>query len=187
MCHSTINHIMSDVDTSTSDSTLQNVNIDAQFLTHIYGNDLLDHCPMVPITNGLTDYLDVVQEKSFVDTKGNKTSLIKGSDGYRREYVAMKVMVESRHSDTEEYKLYEKSVYTVFRRYTIGDLWVMCVSHSTPGRHVFHQLIGACTAIGIRSQQNLTQFIQCIKQGKWWETTLDINDNSVQFRCKLYT
>ena len=175
---------------STTDSSWVHVD----YLTDIYGRDLLDQCPITPMKNGPTIYyLDSVEEVAFSDSKGNKTSLIKGCDSHGREFVSMKVHVESKHSDEREYKLCEKSIYTVFRRYSVGDLWVMCVSHCTPGDHIFHQLIGACTAIGTRSQNNLIHFIQCAKQGKWWESTNDNasyhnnSDVSVRFRCKFYT
>ena len=191
-CYSKFNMSEQDLVTTDPSSTSNSSWADVDFLTNIYGKDLLEQCPIAPVINGSTDYLDVIEEVTFSDSKGNKTSLIKGCDNHGREFVSMKVLVESKHSDEGEYKVCEKSIYTVFRRYTVGDLWVMCVSHCTPGDHVFHQLIGACSAIGTRSQNNLIHFIKCAKQGKWWKSVDDIapyqknSDVSVRFRCKFY-
>ena len=49
-------------------SVLPKVNCkDAVFLHDIFEKKLLDACPTVNITNGATDYLDLVQEDDFID------------------------------------------------------------------------------------------------------------------------
>ena len=173
-------------------SVLPKVNCkDAVFLHDIFEKKLLDACPTVNITNGATDYLDLVQEDDFIDLKGNTTSLIKGCDPFRRSYVSMKVLIESKNKDEKEYQFYEKAIYTVFRRYSTGETWVMCVSHYTRGSkpHVFDQLIEASTIINENAKNKLIKFIQCASQDNWWEHSLEytLYENApLHFRCKLY-
>jgi hypothetical protein len=165
---------------------------EVEFLADVFGNSILEKSPIVTLVNGSTDYLDLVDDSLFIDHGGNQISVIKGMDKFHREYVSMKVLVESRCDEESEYKLYERAIYTVFRRYTDENMWVMCVSHYTPGKHIFHQLIGACTAIGAGAKNKLEDFSRCADQNKWWtpghdETGLICSESvSMMFRCKFY-
>lgn len=124
-----------------------------QRLSPSFGEELLKTMPIIKITSGMTDYLDLVKPEEL---KGNTFGC--GIGPFNRSFVTMKVKVE----DKETGKILQDAVYTLFERYT-GDhkFWVICISHNSDivGNLEFGDMLNAQTAMSKESWVILKELI----------------------------
>jgi hypothetical protein len=130
-----------------------------EYLEDIFGKECLSSMPCIQIINGCTDYLDQVKAEDFVNSQGDPTSLVKGIDVFGRPFVSMKVAIWNVGSPSVD-----QWVYTIFKRYTNENTWVMCISHNCSGKggNIFAELVGASTRINDSAKENLTKFATSI-------------------------
>jgi hypothetical protein len=106
-----------------------------EYLTNIFGNEILDSMLTIGITSGGTDYLDQVQPEDFIDAKENYVHMAKGMDPFKRHFVTFGIQLTKTNCENATECKSERHIYTLFRRYTSSrSHWVMCKSHHSSSR-----------------------------------------------------
>ena len=119
------------------------------YLTELFGDELLAEMPTIEITSGSTDYLDLVESDDFVDQNDNPVCMAKGIDPFGRHFVTMGLQVD--YKDGDENNAENKSeyyIYTLFRRYTdTNSGWVLCKSHCSKSRDFIIGSLLKCSTV----------------------------------------
>jgi len=133
-------------------------------LSPTFGEELLKTMPIIKITSGMTDYLDLVKPEEL---DGNPFGC--GIGPFDRSFVAMKVKVEEKKTG----KILQDAVYTLFERYTDDhNFWVLCVSHNSDivGNWEFSDILNAQTAMSKESWVVLKELVNHHIQNRPYES-----------------
>ena len=131
---------------------------DVAYLSNIFGADLLDKMPIIAITSGSTDYLDLVSPRDFEDG----VFFVKGVDPFKRPFVSFALQVDKANPDkTFRY------IYTVFRRYSNpSSIWMLCRSHwSESDGFLGDHLLKCSTSIYDETVEILKKMVQEFQSG----------------------
>jgi hypothetical protein len=135
-----------------------------EYLSDIIGDDILNSAPVIEITSGGTDYLDLVKPTDFVDSKGLPVCIIKGLDPFKRHYVSFGAQLTTINTNGEQLEN-EYYIYTIFRRYTDhSSFWVMCKSHYSKSRGLkVDEVLDCSTSIGESGREKVKELFDAYK------------------------
>ena len=129
-----------------------------------FGDRLMAGVPKIVVRTGMTDYVDLVHPEDF------EGPLARFIDKFSRPGLALRVQV----SEPATGKVVENAIYTVFQRYTRGQLLVLCRSHMSgladTRPQAFAEITGANTAVDERAMEIIQGLVMTAHLGGHYDT-----------------
>ena len=142
--------------------------------------------PTVNLQVGQTHYLDSVRATDISDSNGDLKGFAKGVDKFGRPFVCANIQIDILEEGS--WRLCEKSIYTVFQRYTDSPVLVICLSHHDHQRGIhLPAILRSSTLLGTESTRILKAIVQSNRKQSPYLVKMipaySVGNSVVSYRC----